>query len=767
MERGEQYLAEGNYDKARIEFSNALQIQPSDADARYLSALTAEKAGDLRAATQGYQATLTVDETHPLAVAAFARLLVFSGLPEQALEAVEKSLVVHPEHIELLAIRGAARLALRREQEAFDDVSAVLAKDPDHEYAVALLAGIYRTRGEPQRAIDLLTGTLGRKPDRLDLRIVLTQLYVDTADNAKAEEELKRIVTERPLELQHRQRLVAFYTSTSRPELAETSLRELTELDAKSLQYKFALINHLAAQRSFDAAEKELVGFIAKDPKDYALRLAAGQFYEAHNLAPEAERIYKEVIAENGVAASGLSARNRLATLAIRANRAAEAEALIGEVLAENPSDNDALVLRASFALANRRPLDAITDLRSVLRDQPDAAPVLHTLARAHLQNNEPDLAREQYRRAVEVDPSNIQTRNEFADFLIRTGDVDAARPLLDSVLAADPQNLAALELKYRAVATAGDAAAATAVAREVMASYPDSPVGYYFEGVLHESSGDLAAAKTSYERSLEKAPRGAEPLRALARVLVRQGKKAEAIELLDGIVAQYPDNAIALNLFAELKLDERAFERAAELAAQAAQAVPAWWVPYRTQAYVALAQGSVDGAIAAFETGMKATSGAAPLGMELASLHERAGRPERAIELYESMQAADPASEPLANNLAMLLTTYRTDDASRSKALALVRGFRSSENPAYLNTYGWVRYHQGQLDEAVTYLRRASTALPDNALMHYHLGMALLARGEAAQARNELEKALASEQPFPGRDAAETALKTLPQTPG
>jgi tetratricopeptide (TPR) repeat protein len=221
------------------------------------------------------------------------------------------------------------------------------------------------------------------------------------------------------------------------------------------------------------------------------------------------------------------------------------------------------------------------------------------------------------------------------------------------------------------------------------------------------------------------------------------------------------------LNLFAELKLDERALERAAELAAQAVQAVPAWWVPYRTQAYVAFAQGSVEEAIAAFETGMKATGGAAPLGMELASLHERAGRPERAIELYESMQAADPASEPLANNLAMLLSTYRTDEASRAKALELVRGFRSSDNPAYLNTYGWVRFQQGQLDEAVTYLRRASTAVPDNALMHYHLGMALLARGEAAQARSELEKALASEQPFPGRDAAETALKTLPQTPG
>jgi Flp pilus assembly protein TadD len=189
--------------------------------------------------------------------------------------------------------------------------------------------------------------------------------------------------------------------------------------------------------------------------------------------------------------------------------------------------------------------------------------------------------------------------------------------------------------------------------------------------------------------------------------------------------------------------------------------------MPYRTKAYAELGKGSRDGAVAAYVAGMAATSGSPPLGIDLAALYERDGQPERAIEVYEKLREANPASDMLANNLAMLLSTYRDDDASHQKAQDLVRGFRNSDNPAYLNTYGWVRYKQGQLDEAITYLRRAAIAVPDDALMHYHLAMALIANGDAEQARAELEKALGSKQPFPGRAAAEKALQSLPPAPG
>jgi tetratricopeptide (TPR) repeat protein len=767
LERGQQFLEDHNYSKARVEFNNALQIQPNDADARYYVAFATEKDNDLRGAAAGYQAALNVDPTHPLALAALARLYVFSGLPEQGLEFVEKGLAAHPDHVELMVVGAAAKLALGREQEAFDDATAVLERQPNHEYAVALLAGLYRTRDEESRGIELIENALRASPDSVDLRVVLAQLLLDTDDKVRAEEELKRLIELQPSDLQHRRRLVAFYAAQGRSAEAEATLRGLIAQEPESVDNKISLVTYLANQRNLDTAEAELTALLAQSPNDAPLHLAAGQFYESHALPEDAERLYRAVIDRHGLEAPGLSARSRLAALRVRADRAEEALPLIDEVLEENPRDNDALVLRATLALAKGRTADAITDLRSVLRDQPDSAPLLRTLAYAHAQNNEPDLARDNYRRAIEVDPGNAQVRLEYADYLNRRGENEEARPLLDAVLNADPQNVSALEVEFRVLGALGDTAGAVKVAREISAARPEAPLGYYLEGLALESSRDIPAAISSYERALEKEPRGAEPLGALSRVLVTTNRRDEARARLEQVVATYPDHAVALNLLAEIALADGAVDRTIDLADRAIAVDTRWWLPYRTKALAYLSKGAADEAKKTYSEGLAASGNAAVLGMDLAALYEREKQPDRAIEVYERMHSANPAAEPLANNLAMLLATYRDDSASHERADELVRGFRTSDNPAYLNTYGWVRYRQGQYGEAVSYLRRAASATPDDPLMHYHLGMALLASGQPEEARAELERAISATKPFPGREAARRALDSLPPKPG
>src|SRR5262245_32020178 len=288
LERGREFIAESNYAKARVEFSNALQIQPNDADARYYVAFATEKLSDLRGAAQGYQAALNVDGTHALALAALARLMVFSGLPDQGLELVSKGLAVQQGHPELMIVGAAAKLALGREQEAFDDASAVLEQQPTHEYAVALLAGIYRTRNEAARGIELVETALGAVPDSADLRVVLAQLSIDVGDKVRAERELERLVELRPDEVQHRQRLVAFYAADGRAAEAEAALRSLIAYQPDSIDNKIALVNYLASQNNFDTAEAELKSMLAASPSDGALHLAAGQFYESRNLPDDA-----------------------------------------------------------------------------------------------------------------------------------------------------------------------------------------------------------------------------------------------------------------------------------------------------------------------------------------------------------------------------------------------------------------------------------------------------------------------------------------------
>ena len=64
LEKGQAFLAEGNFDKARVEFQNALQIAPKNAEVRLEMGVVDEKLGKPREAAQFYQAAIDVSPGH-------------------------------------------------------------------------------------------------------------------------------------------------------------------------------------------------------------------------------------------------------------------------------------------------------------------------------------------------------------------------------------------------------------------------------------------------------------------------------------------------------------------------------------------------------------------------------------------------------------------------------------------------------------------------------------------------------------------------------
>ncbi|WP_028696337.1 tetratricopeptide repeat protein [Pseudomonas cremoricolorata] len=85
---------------------------------------------------------------------------------------------------------------------------------------------------------------------------------------------------------------------------------------------------------------------------------------------------------------------------------------------------------------------------------------------------------------------------------------------------------------------------------------------------------------------------------------------------------------------------------------------------------------------------------------------------------------------------------TTRFEEAQRliEKALSL-----TPDDPAVLDSLGWVNYRQGNLDEAERYLRQAFERLPDPEVAA-HLGEVLWANGKRREARQVWSKALANQ---------------------
>src|SRR6202050_2112234 len=113
LEKGHAYYAANNFEKARVEFRNALQIAPNDSEARYDNGLVDEKLSNLREAAQFYQGAIDSNSDNIKARAALARLYLFGGAPERALETIKPSLAKHPDDAPLLTVRAAARIQLK------------------------------------------------------------------------------------------------------------------------------------------------------------------------------------------------------------------------------------------------------------------------------------------------------------------------------------------------------------------------------------------------------------------------------------------------------------------------------------------------------------------------------------------------------------------------------------------------------------------------------------------------------------------------------
>ncbi len=766
VEKGQEYFTERNYDKAGVEFRNALQIDPTDADARYQLGRVSEKLKNPREAVGHYQAAIDADPNHLLARAALGRLFLLGGLTDRAQEIIQPGLV-QEQHAQLLTVRGGARAQLGNTEGAFEDAEAAVNAAPDDEYAIALLASLYRQSARSDKAIEVVRAGLEKLPDSVDLHVVLADLELAHERHDEAEAQLRKVIELQPEELTHRYRLARFYLMTKNVPAAERSMREAIEAEPDSVEAKVALVEMLAVHKGAQEAEVQLKTFAGQEKDGAKMTLALAQFHEQNNDPDAAESLYRKVIETLKLRPDGLTARSRLAASMLRRNEVDAAGKLIDEVLNENARDNDALILRGNMALARGDAPAAITDLRAVLRDQPNSIPVLRALARAHLGNNEVALAEETLQAAAQANPTDVAVRMDLAQLLLQSGRAQQARPILEQVLVQAPTNVAAAEALFKLQMSLSDTAGARVTAQNIKQARPDLPLGDHLQGVLEESQQKLDAAIEAYERALQIQPAAAEPLAALVRIDLARKRPEQATARLDKILAELPEHTVAHNLKGELLTSRGETAAALESFDASIRIAPQWWIPYRGRALARLGDQRnpeakrMEDAIQSLEQGLSVT-GAASIGTELAALYERAERPEDAIRVYEQMVSSEPNGLVAANNLAMLLVTYRSDQASLDRAQQLTDKLANVSEPAVLNTRGWVKFKRGEYQEALALLQQAVEKSPDSPVMRYHLGMTQMRLGDHDAARSNLEQAVASPRSFHGVQDARSALDEM-----
>jgi len=767
MKRGEDYFSHGDYVKAKLEFRNALQIEPRNPAALLRAARSEDRLGHAREAAGLFQATIDAapDTSAPQNLEArrgLGKVLVANGAGELALTTIEPALTAHPEDAQLLVLRAAARAELGKLSDAIADADHALRLDPTDTAAVEVRAGLYKRAGDLAGAQALVSAAAEKSPREPALHQMLADLYLAAGEQAKAEDQLRTLITLAPQEPRYRYQLANFYAGNQRLDDAQHVLEEAVAAMPHRDQVKLALVEFVSTQRSRAQAEQILRSDIAREPDNEELRLGLGTLLQRTGTPDEAIAAYEEIITRNPRSPNALVARDRIAAIQLGAGHTDEASREIAAVLEKSPRDSAALSMRGSIALQRDDPAAAIEDLRAVLRDQPNAIDVQRTLARAYIANGQSALAEDALRAALQAAPAFAPVRLDLAELLLQTGRGDAAAALLEEAVRQAPDDESARQALVRVYLAKHDYAKARVAAEDMKTKWPASVSGPYLAGLVAQQQGRFADGEREFERALQLEPTSMDALSALSRLQIAHGQGVAAVARLRVFALAHPEDPKAVNLLGEALIATRSYREAAQQLERATQLAPQWALPYQNLALARLASQDQVGAAAVYQAGLKRLPDEPLLVAGLADLYEQQGHAEEAIALYEGLYARHPHLDMAANNLAMLLATYRTDQRSLDRARQLTAAYANAQSGALLDTNGWVLLKLGDVAGALPTLERAADRAPASRVIHYHLAMAQLKAGQRDKARANLETALSGSAHFAGSDEARATLDSL-----
>jgi tetratricopeptide (TPR) repeat protein len=341
----------------------------------------------------------------------------------------------------------------------------------------------------------------------------------------------------------------------------------------------------------------------------------------------------------------------------------------------------------------------------------PGAASLRLILARAAAELNDPNAALEALAAAVKAHPERRDVRLAYARALIDLGDFDRVRPEFDRLLRLAPDDVDLLLTTALLSLEAGQFGLARDYLRRLLDTGQRSDDAWYYLGRLHERDGDLQAAIRSYA--------AVGPGDHYTDARLRNARLTAQLEGLD----------VARPLFARMQNDPDE-----ETALRA----------YLAEANVLREQRQLEAALLRLSRGLIQFPGSVDLLYARGLVHERADDIAAAETDFRSILDQDPDNVSALNALGYTLAD-RTQRYEEAYALIVRAYAQRPDDAAITDSYGWVLYRLGRLDEAVVKLREAYALFPDGEIAS-NLAVVLWEIGEREESLAILDEALERE---------------------
>jgi len=720
FDSGEKYFAGGKYREAAIQYSNAVQIDPRFAQGHYKLSQAYLRLGDNMNALQELNRAVELSPDNYPAQTDLANLLVTVRKPDGSAE--PEALVIAKPHLDLLKD-----------------------KQPNTATTHEAWANYYSAQDNLPAAIQEVQRAISIDPGRSESYLLLALLQLRSNLPDDAESNFKKAIQADPKAMNAQLGLGGFYQSRNRISDAEQQYKHAIEVDPSSPAPRAAMVRLLTQAGRRNEVESFLQQTkkdIPDNPEGYRM---LGDFYFSIGELDKAVAEYSSVFHDHP---KDLQAKRNYIQLLILKNRLDDATKLNNELLKSNSHDADALVYKGQIQLRQNDSQGAVESLQTAVRYDSGSAVAHYQLGLAYAQKRDFQRAESEWREAVRIRPDLVDAQKALATLELNRGENDTVVRTAQQIIAAQPYSADGFIIKAVAETAAQKYADAQHDVEEAMKRAPQSPVPDVQMGNIHLSQKHFADAEKSYRQALDKDPSSSDALGGLLNTYFAQKQFDKVIAAARDQIAKSPNNSNFYDLlgtaFSNGKKDypnaEAALRKAVDLDKNNIDAL-------EKLGKVQVLMGATDQAIALYQQSIKDNPQEVRFYILVGELYESKHDWDQAKTFYQQALKITPDHPLASNNLAYLMLEQGGNvDVALNMAQTARRGMPESSNAA--DTLGWAYFRKGIYDSAISQFQEAlrlneKQGAPDDAEVHYHLGLAYQKANRLALARQQLEKAL------------------------
>lgn len=476
------------------------------------------------------------------------------------------------------------------------EIDELLTLDPANHKAVLALAETSRTPEEVAALEKRIAELQAKAGDKPVFKLVAAELSRRRGDTNACETAIRAAMALDPKGVTAHATYAAFLLSLGRTAEAETAFRAAAEMAPPYSPVRERWARYLLERRRLDEARAVLDEINAKAPERVSAWTARAELALAETKVDEAERLVARAL---GQAPNDGEALRVFAQIKLAQRKPTEAVQAMTRVAEKQPNSGRTQYQLALAHLLNRDPVRAVGALEQAVQLEPDFPNAALLLAEMRLGRGEADQAVTGIRDVLRRNPNNEEAvlqlvraeraagRLEDAFNTTRTGRqrfptnaaiafqqglilnqlnrTNQARAVFEEISKLTTNDIAAVEQLIAMDAAARDFPTALRRVQGRIDRAPGDPTLWLMKSEVHLAQRDFPQAEAALRKVLELDPENQDAFMSLARSYIASGNQAKAVAELDQLVKRRPNDVQALLTMGMLQTDLKDHARARE----------------------------------------------------------------------------------------------------------------------------------------------------------------------------------------------------------